>query len=109
MGICKKPVLKRFAECVEKHLYQSLFDKTTGSRTTTLLKRDSDTVDFLRIFRDFPEQIFHRSLGVSLLPNKESSIICRCFDKSSGVVLRNFVKNPRKIAALESFFNKVKG
>ena len=41
---CKKDVLKNFAKFTGKYLCQSLFfNKVTGLRPTTLLKRDSDT------------------------------------------------------------------
>ena len=40
---CKKGVLRNFAKYSGKHLRQSLFDKVTGLRPATLLKRDPGT------------------------------------------------------------------
>ena len=45
---CEKGVLRNFAKFTGKHLCQSLFfNKVTGLRPATLLKRDSSTSVFL--------------------------------------------------------------
>ena len=50
----KKSVVKNFIKFVGKHLRQRLsFKKVPGLRTETLLKRDSNTVVFLRTLRNF--------------------------------------------------------
>ena len=52
--LCKKGALRIFTKFTGKHLCQSLFfDKVTGLRPTTLLKKDSGTDVFLWILRYF--------------------------------------------------------
>ena len=50
----KVGVLKKFVKFMEKHLCHSLFfNKVTGLRPVTLLKKDPDTDDFLLILQHF--------------------------------------------------------
>ena len=58
-----KDVLKNFAKFTRKHLCRSLFfNKVAGLRPATLLKRDSGTVVFLWILRNFQEHLLYRTL-----------------------------------------------
>ena len=50
---CKKNVLRTFAKFTGKHMYQGLFNKVAGLRLQLYLKRDSGTVVFLWILRNF--------------------------------------------------------
>ena len=50
----KKGILRNFAKFTGKHLCQRrFFNKVAGLKPETLLKRDSGTGVFLRIFRKF--------------------------------------------------------
>ena len=57
-GVLKKGVLKNVAKFTEKHLRQSLFNKFTGLRPSTLLKKDLQTLaqvfscEFCKIFKN---------------------------------------------------------
>ena len=56
------PVLKNFAIFAGKHLCRSVFlIKLQAFKSTTLLKRDSNTGVFLWILRNFQEHLFYKT------------------------------------------------
>ena len=67
----KIAALKNFKELTVKKLCQNLsFNKVTGFRPSTLLKRDSGTNIFLRFFKNFLQNTFERLLLNKKLVNQ---------------------------------------
>ena len=69
----QKGVLRNFAKFIRKHLCQCLFfNKVVDLRPAILLKKDSDTVDFLWILQKFLRTLFYIEPPVAVsgsLPN----------------------------------------
>ena len=60
--LLKMGILKNVAIFTEKHLCWDLFlIKLQDCRAATLLKRDANTIDFLRILQNFNEHLFYRT------------------------------------------------
>ena len=57
----KRAALKTFPIFSGKHLRWSLFFVKLQDRHATLLKKESNTSGFLRILRNFQEQLFYRA------------------------------------------------